>query len=210
MRDESIKSREVEECVSSSPIHIRSKATIRRKSREAFHTYSHYCTPCPLITLPTACQLISLETPENKKTFRTRSSEELTEKTSHHSLVPSSAPACIFLKVTKPSTPTGPSASLLSPFSLLVPLSILILALFSPDEAVRYDRYHTASSATFTSFCFYISSPRRLCAHFRNPPVFMIFCALKPGKPPALHTYGGSQASNQPCTVRADEPSRIH
>jgi hypothetical protein len=50
MRDESIKSREVEECVWSSPINIKCKAAtsaIRRKSREACHTYSHYCTPCP-------------------------------------------------------------------------------------------------------------------------------------------------------------------
>jgi hypothetical protein len=46
MRDESIKSREVEECVWSSPINIKCKAAtsaIRRKSMEACHTYSHYC-----------------------------------------------------------------------------------------------------------------------------------------------------------------------
>ena len=70
MRDESIKSREVEECVWSSPINIKYKAAtsaIRRKSREA-------ATPTPttvhltfLITPPTARQPTSWEYPEDKK-----------------------------------------------------------------------------------------------------------------------------------------------
>jgi hypothetical protein len=66
-------------------------------------------------------------------------------------------------------TPTDPSALLPSPFSLLAPLPIPILAFFSPDNTIRYDRYFAASSATFTSFCFYMSSQGDCVCPFATP-----------------------------------------
>jgi hypothetical protein len=76
-------------------------------------------------------------------------------------------------------TPTGPSALLPSPFSLLAPLPIPILA-FSPHNTTRYDILCGIFGHLHKISLLYELLKETVCA-LSPPPVFLICCGLKPG-----------------------------